>query len=745
MLFNDKVEWTARVLDHAVECEYDLENGVVFVSSCYYKSDVDWIKIKLRDNETYHVAKIVQLPQSLDPKDHQDSTVFLSPILFFNLLDTNKKCSFGVKDEVSVQIFIESEPKLADEVHLSVVNSPDYSCSIEMFQAYENLVKDYFLKERVIKSGDVLCIPSHLTNDYYRYNEDHSSINWPVINFLVRKPSDHGNVYRVCSETPKTVFASSSCALPSNARNFFDTKPLPPKLESYFSQLSECISPYFGNLQRKVGTVLLSGPSGCGKLHTCRKVAGELSVNLFLIECHELLAETALATAKALKTQLLKSVSFAPCIVYLRQIDLLCLDREDNFLARGFLDCLAAVRSRRDSSTGFVIVGSTSKPKMFLESNLVQLFFHHVNLEPPNEEERAVLLNYLCNSPNLDELVKTVAISTSGYSMDDLSSLFIDVVRDTSSDLLNLETKNFIEKVKKANQLYARSFGAPMISDVQWSDIGGLEEAKKEIFDCVQRPDDYPQLRESTLRRCGFLLYGPPGTGKTLLAKAVASQCSSNFLSVKGPELISAYVGQSEENIRSIFQKAVEARPCVIFFDELDSLAPKRGKFGDSAGVMDRIVSQMACEMDLISRFDNIFVFGATNRPDLLDPALLRPGRFDRWVYVGPPKSKEDRVGVLKALTRKFKLDGALDLYSVEDRSPLNLTGADFYSICSSAMLFALERCIKIIEENGIDESEAEIVVSFGDFERSLAQFVPSVKPEEFQKYEAIRNHMLRT
>ena len=184
---------------------------------------------------------------------------------------------------------------------------------------------------------------------------------------------------------------------------------------------------------------------------------------------------------------------------------------------------------------------------------------------------------------------------------------------------------------------YSESIGAPKIPNVTWDDVGGLAHVKHEILDTVQLPLEHPELfSDGVKKRSGVLLYGPPGTGKTLIAKAVATSCALNFFSVKGPELLNMYIGESEANVRRVFQKARDAKPCVVFFDELDSIAPQRGHQGDSGGVMDRIVSQLLAELDGMasgSAASDVFVIGATNRPDLLDPALLRPGRFDRLLY----------------------------------------------------------------------------------------------------------------
>lgn len=235
-----------------------------------------------------------------------------------------------------------------------------------------------------------------------------------------------------------------------------------------------------------------------------------------------------------------------------------------------------------------------------------------------------------------------------------------------------------------------------------WDDVGGLASVKNDILDTIQLPLEHPELFASGLKkRSGILLYGPPGTGKTLLAKAVATSCSLNFFSVKGPELLNMYIGESEANVRRVFQRARDAKPCVIFFDELDSVAPKRGEKGDSGGVMDRIVSQLLAELDGMNGGEgsgDVFVIGATNRPDLLDPALLRPGRFDKLLYLSVSTKHEEQLRIIQALTRKFRLHPSLDLANVAEKCPFNYTGADFYALCSDAMLKAMSRTADGIE-----------------------------------------------
>lgn len=199
------------------------------------------------------------------------------------------------------------------------------------------------------------------------------------------------------------------------------------------------------------------------------------------------------------------------------------------------------------------------------------------------------------------------------------------------------------------------------------------------------------------------------------------------------------YVGQSEQNVRDVFERARSATPCVIFFDELDSLAPNRGKSGDSGGVMDRVVSQLLAELDGLNKSCDVFVIGATNRPDLLDSALLRPGRFDKMLYLGIPEDKKSKLNVMKALTRRFCLEKDVDLDTFAEKCPSNLTGADYYALCSDAMLNTMKRKIQQLEA-GESVNEKEILVSQQDFNEALENLTPSLTDSEIQRYRQLRD-----
>jgi len=395
-----------------------------------------------------------------------------------------------------------------------------------------------------------------------------------------------------------------------------------------------------------------------------------------------------------------------------------------------------------------------------------------------------------------DVSLKTVATQTAALQAADIRSLAEraqDIALQRAAEAtglairairragLTLTSADITAALNDARASYSDNIGAPKIPNVSWDDVGGLASIKSDILDTIQLPLEQPELfAEGLKKRSGILLYGPPGTGKTLLAKAVATSCSLNFFSVKGPELLNMYIGESEANVRRVFQKARDAQPCVIFMDELDSIAPKRGNQGDSGGVMDRIVSQLLAELDGMSGGSggNVFVLGATNRPDLLDPALLRPGRFDRMLYLSVATSKEAQLGILQALTRKFKLDPELNLEDIAEQCPFNYTGADFYALCSDAMLRAMTRVTSAIDKQveqlnvtpthqrqGHQATSAdgepirwpreitpqwylstlatpadiEVRVSKSDFEEALEKLVPSVSQSEMEHYERVQ------
>ncbi|WP_297501563.1 AAA family ATPase, partial [Thermococcus sp.] len=278
------------------------------------------------------------------------------------------------------------------------------------------------------------------------------------------------------------------------------------------------------------------------------------------------------------------------------------------------------------------------------------------------------------------------------------------------------------------------------VPNVHWDDIGGLEDVKQELREAVEWPLKYPEafMGLGVTPPKGILLYGPPGTGKTLLAKAVATESEANFIAIKGPEVLSKWVGESEKRIREIFRKARQAAPTVVFIDEIDSIAPARGMEGDR--VTDRLINQLLTEMDGIQENSGVVVIGATNRPDIIDPALLRPGRFDRLILVPAPDEKA-RLEIFRVHTRKVPL--AEDV-SLEDlaRKTEGYTGADIEAVVREAAMLAMRRALhEGIIRPGMkaDEVRQKVKVTMEDFEEALKKIGPSVSKETMEYYRKVQ------
>ncbi|TFK55323.1 AAA-domain-containing protein [Heliocybe sulcata] len=541
-------------------------------------------------------------------------------------------------------------------------------------------------------------------------------------------------------------------------------------------------------------SVLLKGKRGAGKLHAAREAARCLGVHLLDINCFDILGESDIKTEGALRAQFDKAASCAPCIMVLKDIDAFSLSAQsepekDTPLSSALRECISEMHEKWRATGHPVLVYGTTGNADRVPTSLLACFKHEVDFEAPDEASRLDLINSLVNqlpySPDIS--LQDVAKNTAAFVANDIVDLImsskssaIQRVKSSSniSELLlllaglQMSAGDLNTAITKARAAYSESIGTPKIPNVTWDDVGGLISVKTEILETIQLPLERPELFAGGLKkRSGILLYGPPGTGKTLLAKAVATSCSLNFFSVKGPELLNMYIGESEANVRRVFQQARDAKPCVIFFDELDSVAPKRGNHGDSGGVMDRIVSQLLAELDGIAGdgSSDLFVIGATNRPDLLDPALLRPGRFDRLIYLGVSTTHDAQFDIIKALTRKFKLHPSLDLRTVAEQCPFTYTGADFYALCSDAMLNAMSRKaneldakIDVLNHSPPSGNEPypltpqyylsematpediEVVVMREDFDRALRSLVPSVSQSEMDHYHRVQSRFSR-
>jgi transitional endoplasmic reticulum ATPase len=276
------------------------------------------------------------------------------------------------------------------------------------------------------------------------------------------------------------------------------------------------------------------------------------------------------------------------------------------------------------------------------------------------------------------------------------------------------------------------------VPDVTWEDVGGLEDTKERLRETIQWPLDYPEVFQQLDMAAakGVLLYGPPGTGKTLLAKAVANEAQSNFISIKGPELLNKYVGESEKGVREVFEKARSNAPTVVFFDEIDSIAGERGQRMGDSGVGERVVSQLLTELDGLEELEDVVVVATTNRPDLIDSALLRPGRLDRHVHV-PVPDEDARRKIFEVHTEHKPLADDVDLDALARRTE-GYVGADIEAVCREASMAASREFIETVSPEDIETSVENVRVSMDHFESALDEVNPSVTDETRQRYEEI-------
>ncbi|CAN6454665.1 unnamed protein product [Victoria cruziana] len=579
---------------------------------------------------------------------------------------------------------------------------------------------NYFKTDRFFSKGDIfgINIKWNCNSQFCSFCSSISrSSPAETIYFKVvfMEPADEAFLRINCNQTSLVLGGSVASAIPPELLLGRIEEFVPSHkdvLRTLFSLLAPTLCPSTLSSKFRL-TILLNGPPGSGKRTMIRYIARFLGLHVVEYSCHDLVEASERKISQSLRDAFLTVQRFFP---------------ESEITSHKILLVAAASRSEG------------------LPQSIRRCFSHEISMSVPSESQRTKMLlqslQFVTSHPLLDggdDIIRELVAQTSGFLPRDIQALVADAgtnfIQRLSSDInitvfKERDESTSVEGINKTlckddtfkalewcKNRTASALGTPKVPNVKWEDVGGLEDVKKSILDTVQLPLVHKDLFVSGLRkRSGALLYGPPGTGKTLLAKAVATECSLNFLSVKGPELINMYIGESEKNVRDIFQKARSARPCVIFFDELDALAPARGSSGDAGGVMDRVVSQMLAEIDgLNESTQDLFLIGASNRPDLIDPALLRPGRFDKLLYVGVDADPSYRERVLRALTRKFKLHENVSLVSIAKKCPPNFTGADLYALCADAWFQAAKNEV-------------------------LEDMSPSLSMAELGKYEALRN-----
>jgi transitional endoplasmic reticulum ATPase len=496
--------------------------------------------------------------------------------------------------------------------------------------------------------------------------------------------------------------------------------------------------------------VLLHGPPGTGKTLLAKAVANETNAHFLTINGPEIMSKYYGQSEENLRKKFEEAEKNAPSIIFIDEIDAIATKREETKgeVEKRVVAQLLALMDGLKSRGKVVVIAATNVPNI-IDPALRRpgRFDREIEIGVPNKEGRLTILKIHTRNMPLDDDVDLVKLAsvTHGFVGADLSSLAKEsamiVLRRVLPDLKNGEDDEvlppeILEKLRitKSDFYDALKVVRPSalrevlveVPNIKWGDIGGLPNVKRELKEAVEWPLKHPEAfrRLGVSPPKGVLVYGAPGTGKTLLAKAVANESEANFISVKGPELLSKWVGESEKAVREIFKKARQAAPTIIFFDEIDSLAPRRGMSSDS-NVTERVVNQLLTEIDGLEGMHDIVIIGATNRPDILDTALLRPGRFDR-IILTPIPDYNARLEIFKVHTKGMPLKD-VDLEELAKKTE-GYVGADIESICREAAILALRK----------DMDAKEIPMS--TFEEAIEKVPPSVSPEVEKSYESLKD-----
>ena len=499
--------------------------------------------------------------------------------------------------------------------------------------------------------------------------------------------------------------------------------------------------------------VLLHGPPGTGKTLLAKAVANESDANFLLINGPEITSKFYGESEKKIREIFEEAEKNSPSIIFIDEIDSIAPKREETYgeVERRMVAQLLATMDGLKSRGKVIVIGATNRPNA-LDPALRRpgRFDREVEIGVPSKEGRLNVLKIHTRNMPLDKDVdlKKIADMTHGFVGADVAALCkeaaMNVLRRLWPELEFKKDESIPEDMLQKLRVVNEDFKAAMklvrpsalrevlieSPNVKWDDIAGLEDIKQRLKEAVEWPLQFPHMFKKIGIRPprGILLYGPPGTGKTMLAKAVATESESNFISIKGPELISKWVGESEKGIRKIFQKARQTAPTIIFFDELDAIAGRRDS-GDGTKTTERVVNQLLTEMDGLEALHDVVIIAATNRPDLVDPSLLRSGRFDRVIPIGVP-DLEIRKKIFEIHSKDMPLAKDVDLDKLSENTA-GYVGADIEGICREAGMTALRENI---------ETEK---VTMSNFEEAIDRLKPSLSQLDIDKYKKMEEEYL--
>ncbi len=508
--------------------------------------------------------------------------------------------------------------------------------------------------------------------------------------------------------------------------------------------------------------VLLHGPPGTGKTLLAKALASETNANFHTLSGPEIMSKFYGESEERLREIFKTAEENAPSIILIDEIDSIAPKREEvtGEVERRVVAQLLAVMDGLKARGKVVVIGATNRPNA-IDPALRRpgRFDREIEIGVPSRKARLEILQIhtrgmpIAEDVNLDELADLshgfvgadLAALAREAAMSSIRRVLPEIDLDMHSipaEILNKMTVTADDFNNALREMSPSALREVFIEspNIHWSDIGGVEDVKQELKEAVEWPMTYPALFRHLSARPpkGILLYGAPGTGKTMLAKAVATESQANFISVKGPEFLSKWVGESEKAVRETFRKAKQSAPCIVFFDEIDSIAPARGNGGDSH-VTERVVSQMLSEIDGLEELHNVTVIAATNRPDIIDPALLRPGRIDRLVFVTPPDEKA-RYEIFGIHLANKPIDSDVDL-NILAKDTEDFTGADIASVCNEATMLAIREYVNSGKPTG-EGAITELKIGYHHFRDAMTKVKPYSK-KEMEKYKKISENFI--
>jgi transitional endoplasmic reticulum ATPase len=508
--------------------------------------------------------------------------------------------------------------------------------------------------------------------------------------------------------------------------------------------------------------VLLHGPPGTGKTLIAKAVANEIDAHFETISGPEIMSKYYGESEEQLREIFDEAEENEPAIVFIDEIDSIAPKRDDTSgdVERRVVAQLLSLMDGLEERGQVTVIAATNRVDA-IDPALRRggRFDREIEIGVPDKEGRKEILQvHTRGMPLVEEIdLDTYAESTHGFVGSDLESLAKESAMNALRRIrpeLDLDEEEIDAEVLESLQVTRDDMKSALkgiepsalrevfveVPDTSWENVGGLEDTKERLRETVQWPLDYPEVFEAMDMNAakGVMMYGPPGTGKTLLAKAVANEAQSNFISIKGPELLNKFVGESEKGVREVFSKARENAPTVVFFDEIDSIAGERGQHANDSGVGERVVSQLLTELDGLEELEDVVVIATSNRPDLIDSALLRPGRLDRHVHV-PVPDEEGREAIFEVHTRNKPLADDVDLADLARRTE-GYVGADIEAVTREAAMAATRELIEMSDPEDLAGNVGNVRIGVEHFDQALDEVNPSVTAETRERYENIES-----